>query len=142
MAVFFKRLMSCHCQINKTNQLLTYMDNFRNSIPDWAFGMNCAVTVCDADGVILYMNEKALETFASRGDMRGRNLFPCHNERSKSIMRRMLDTGESNTYTITKHGRRKIIYQTPWRADGRIAGLVEISIGLPDDMPHYDRDKK
>ena len=98
MAVFFKRLMSCHCQINKTNQLLTYMDNFRNSIPDWAFGMNCAVTVCDADGVILYMNEKALETFASRGDMRGRNLFPCHNERSKSIMRRMLDTGESNTY--------------------------------------------
>ena len=33
-------------------------------IPDWAKEMNCAVTVCDKDGVILYMNDKAKETFA------------------------------------------------------------------------------
>lgn len=31
-------------------------------IPDWAKEMNCAVTVCDAEGVILYMNDKAKET--------------------------------------------------------------------------------
>ena len=36
-------------------------------IPDWAKEMNCAVTVCDKEGIILYMNDKAKETFALRG---------------------------------------------------------------------------
>lgn len=118
------------------------MENVSNILPDWALGMNCAVTVCDIDGVVIYMNEKALATFASHGDMRGRNLIPCHNERSQSIMRHMLASGESNAYTITKHGKRKMIYQTPWRVDGKIAGLVEISMEIPAEMPHYDRDKE
>ena len=26
---------------------------------EWANEMNCAVTVCDTEGIILYMNEKA-----------------------------------------------------------------------------------
>ena len=26
-------------------------------IPDWAREMNCAVTVCDREGIILYMND-------------------------------------------------------------------------------------
>ena len=26
---------------------------------EWADEMNCAVTVCDTQGIILYMNEKA-----------------------------------------------------------------------------------
>ena len=47
--------------------------------------MNCAVTVCDADGVILYMNDKAKETFASHGDLVGKNLMGCHSDRSKEI---------------------------------------------------------
>ncbi len=96
-------------------------------------------TVCDADGVVVYMNEKALETFSKHGDMRGRNLIPCHNEKSVSMIRHMLATGESNAYTITKNGVRKMIYQTPWRVEGRIAGLVEISMVIPAEMPHYDR---
>ncbi len=33
-----------------------------------------------------------------------------------------------------------MIYQTPWRdAAGNIAGLVEISMVIPADMPHYIR---
>lgn len=55
------------------------------------------------------------------------------------MIRHMLATGESNAYTITKNGVRKIIYQTPWRVEGRIAGLVEISMVIPAEMPHYDR---
>mgnify|MGYP000311486899 CR=1 FL=1 len=30
---------------------------------EWADEMNCAVTVCDTQGIILYMNEKACRTF-------------------------------------------------------------------------------
>lgn len=107
---------------------------------NWAEQLNCAVTVCDKEGLVIYMNECARATFASSGDMVGRNLMPCHNDRSRGIIARMLSTGESNSYTITKNGRRKMIYQTPWRKDGEIAGLVEISMVIPDEMPHYNRD--
>lgn len=105
----------------------------------WAEQINCAVTVCDADGIILYMNEKSRQTFASHGDLIGYNLFNCHSEASCAKIRHMLATGESNSYTITKGGQRKMIYQTPWRRDGRIAGMVEISMVIPEEMPHYDR---
>lgn len=105
----------------------------------WAEGMNCAVTVCDAEGIILYMNERARATFAAHGNLIGKNLFECHSESSKEKIRYMLATGESNAYTISKLGQRKMIYQTPWRHDGKIAGMVEISMVIPEDMPHYIR---
>ena len=108
-------------------------------IPDWAKEMNCAVTVCDTEGVILYMNDKAKATFAKHGDLIGKNLMGCHNDRSKEIIRHLLETGGSNAYTIEKEGLRKMIYQTAWRIDGTVAGLVEISMVIPTDMPHYVR---
>lgn len=42
---------------------------------EWADEMNCAVTVCDTQGIILYMNEKACRTFAGHGNLIGRNLL-------------------------------------------------------------------
>jgi hypothetical protein len=63
----------------------------------------------------------------------------CHNDRSKEIIRQLLATGGSNAYTIEKEGLRKMIYQTAWRIDGSVAGLVEISMVIPADMPHYVR---
>lgn len=108
-------------------------------IPDWAKEMNCAVTVCDSDGVIIYMNDKARETFASHGELIGKNLMGCHNEHSREIIRTLLETGGSNAYTIEKGPVRKMIYQTAWKQDGIVAGLVEISIVLPAEMPHYIR---
>ena len=106
---------------------------------EWAETMNCSVTVCDNDGVILYQNQPARELYAKHGNLIGYNMMQCHNERSQGIMRHMLATGESNAYTITKRGQKKVIYQTPWRRNGEIAGLVEISMPVPDVMPHYDR---
>ena len=85
------------------------------------------------------MNDKAKETFASHGDLVGKNLMGCHNDRSKEIIRHLLETGGSNAYTIAKNGLRKMIYQTAWKQDGKVAGLVEISMVIPSDMPHYVR---
>lgn len=113
--------------------------NMENIVPDWAKEMNCAVTVCDTEGVILYMNDKAKETFAAHGDLIGKNLMGCHSDRSKAIIRQLLETGGSNAYTIEKGGLHKVIYQTAWRIDGKVAGLVEISMVVPSDMPHYIR---
>lgn len=78
-----------------------------NALP-WAEEADCAVTVCDTEGVILYMNEKARATFAQHGDLIGRKLFDCHNERSRETIRRMLASGGTNAYTIEKQGVRKM----------------------------------
>ena len=93
---------------------------------EWANEMNCAVTVCDTKGIILYMNEKACRTFAKHGDLIGKNLFDCHNPQSQA-------------YTIEKNGVKKMIYQTAWKQDGVVGGLVEISMEIPGEMPHYMR---
>lgn len=108
-------------------------------IPDWSKEMNCAVTVCDKDGVVLYMNDKAKETFAKHGDLIGKSLIPCHNERSRAIIADLLASGGTNAYTIQKNGVKKMIYQTAWKENGVVAGLVEISMVIPEEMPHYVR---
>lgn len=107
----------------------------------WADDVNCAITVCDATGIIIYMNDRAKELYASRGNLLGYNLFDCHSAASAAKIRNMLASGESNAYTITKNGRRKVIYQTPWRRpDGTVGGMVEMSMIVADNMPHYNRD--
>lgn len=114
--------------------------NTQKIIPDWAWGMNCAVTVCDAECTILYMNERARATFAGHGDLIGANLLECHNERSRQIIADLLATGGQNCYTISKQGLKKMIFQTAWRNEqGEVGGLVEISMVIPEDMPHYIR---
>ncbi len=109
-------------------------------IAGWMKEIGCAVTICDAEGVVLYMNERSRTTFAGHGELVGTNLMGCHSERSRQLIRHMLTTGDTNTYTVKKHGITKLIFQTPWRRNGRITGMVEISIPLPATMHHYDRD--
>ena len=107
---------------------------------DWAEDIEGAVTVCDKEGTVIYMNKRSRETF-NKGDdsLVGKNLMPCHNERSQAIILDMLRNNHAHCYTISKHGQRKLIFQTPWRQDGEVKGLVEFSFVLPDEMPHYDR---
>lgn len=102
----------------------------------WAEEIGCAVTVCDTEGLVIYQNERSR---AVNGDVRGRSLIPCHNERSREIIRRLLAEGGTNVYTIEKAGVRKLIYQTAWKEQGQVRGLVEISMELPAEMPHYIR---
>lgn len=110
------------------------------NVPDWASDTNCAITVADADCRIVFMNEKSKKTFAHRGDLIGHNLMDYHGERAQAIIRRLLETGGVNCYTIEKHGQKKMIYQSAWRENGKVAGLVEISMEIPDEMPHYVRE--
>ena len=78
---------------------------------EWADEMNCAVTVCDTQGIILYMNEKACRTFAGHGNLIGRNLFDCHSPKSQEKIRELLETGGVNAYTIEKKGVRKMSFR-------------------------------
>ena len=55
------------------------------------------------------------------------------------LPQRLIDEKATNVYTIQKGEVKKMIYQTPWYVDGEIKGLIEYSIILPEDMPHYVR---
>lgn len=103
---------------------------------EWAKEMNGNVTVCDTEGKILFMNKNSL---AKYGDIIGQNLFNCHNPQSQEKIKELLATGGSNAYTIEKAGIKKMIYQTAWLAEGIVAGLVEIAIEIPQEMPHFIR---
>ena len=106
---------------------------------EWAKEMKCAVTVCDTEGVVLYMNDKACKTFASHGNMIGKCMFECHSQRSLDKIHEMLTQGTCNCYTIQKGEVKKMIYQTPWFENGKVAGLVELSMEIPEEMPHFVR---
>jgi transcriptional regulator with PAS, ATPase and Fis domain len=109
-----------------------------NDSINWARELPAAVTVCDRNGVILEMNDKAKSTFS--GDMVGKNVLDCHPEPARSKLAELLATGRSNVYTIEKKGKKKLIYQTPWYHDEKYAGFVELSLEIPKEMPHFIRD--
>ena len=109
-------------------------------IPDWAKELNCSITVCDKNGIIIYQNDPAVEQYNKHGSLIGKNMFDCHNERSRAIINHLLETGGTNVYTIEKRGVHKVIYQSAWKENGEVKGLCEISMITPADMPHYVRE--
>ena len=111
------------------------MENWSNELPF------VAITVCDKDGKILDMNNRSQMTFAKSGgkDLIGKSLFDCHPQRAQEMIKHLMNSESTNTYTIEKEGVKKLIYQTPWYQDGQFAGLVEMSIVIPNDIPHYKR---
>ena len=109
----------------------------------WVKGFPAAVTVCDTEGRILEMNDKSIEVFAADGGaaLIGTNVLDCHPEPSRTKLRGMMDGRTANVYTIRKNGKKKLIYQAPWHQDGVYAGFVELSLEIPWELPHFDRDK-
>jgi len=110
---------------------------------EWTREFPAAITLCDTKGIVLALNDKACETFAEDGgkELIGKNLLDCHPEPSRTKVVELLRTGRSNVYTIEKKGVKKLIYQSPWYAKGKLAGLVELSLPLPAELPHFVRDK-
>lgn len=104
---------------------------------NWSDNTNCAITVCNTEGVVTYQNNPSIVV---NGDMRDKSMLPCHNERSLGIITRLIEEGGTNAYTIDKKGVRKMIYQTAWRhEDGSVGGIIEFSLPIPAEMPHYVR---
>jgi hypothetical protein len=108
---------------------------------DWLDGVAVAATVCNRQGICLFMNEQAAKIFAKSGgkDLVGKSLLDCHDEPARTRFAAQLSTPTPNTYTIEKGGVRKIIHQVPWFAKGTFAGVVELSFELPVELPHFVR---
>ena len=108
---------------------------------DWIKEFPAAVTVCDKEGTILEMNDKAAKGYEKDGGraLIGHNLLDCHPEPARSKTRALLASGEKNTHTIEKNGIKKFIYQSPWFRNGKYEGFVELALEVPWEMPHFIR---
>lgn len=108
---------------------------------DWIKEFPAAITVCDTNGIILEMNDRAAKGYEKDGGraLIGRCLLDCHPEPARSKTQAMLASGEKNIYTIEKNGIKKLIYQSPWLQNGQYAGFVELAIEIPWEMPHFIR---
>jgi hypothetical protein len=109
----------------------------------WIETIGISAMATDSHGNVIDMNQEAVRTFEDDGGLAliGKNLADCHLPESNVIIDRLMREGETNIYTVGKKGKKKLIYQAPWfMADGSMGGLVELSITLPNDIPHFDRD--
>ena len=107
----------------------------------WVQAFAGSITVCDPDGIILEMNDKAKENFKDQGGSKliGTNLFDCHPEPARSKLKGLMETQKANVYTVEKGGKRKFIYQTPWYRGDKYCGFVELILAIPVQMPHFVR---
>lgn len=107
----------------------------------WIKEFPAAITVCDIDGIIIEMNDTALETFEEDGgtELIGANALDCHPEAARCKFENMMVTQQANVYTIEEDEVKKLIYQTPWYENGEYAGFIEMILPIPVEMPHFDR---
>ena len=108
---------------------------------DWAEEFNGAITVCDTEATIVYMNQYSIQQFNKYGGEKllGSNLLDCHPEPSKTKLKKMLVEHSENIYTTEKRGIKRLIMQTPWRVNGKFRGIIEISFLLDSKMPAISR---
>jgi len=108
----------------------------------WLDEDESAITICDLNGIILYMNEKSVKSFSKYDDSGvtiGSSLIECHPEPSRTKLRSMLEVPQTNVYTVEKNGIKKLIRQSPWYCDGIFSGVVEVSFVIPAVMAHHVR---
>lgn len=109
---------------------------------DYFNELPAAITICDTEGKIIYLNEKAAEVFQDDGgyDLIGQNLFACHSNESIEKIKSILKEEKPNSYSIEKDGKKKFIYQTPFYENKILKGLIEFSFEIPFELPHFKRD--
>jgi len=117
-------------------------NDFLQQIPAMAKELPFAITICDTEAIILYMNDRSISTFQKYGgaDIIGTSLFDYHHGPSEVKLNELLDTQIKNAYTIEKNGIKKMIYQSPWYRNSEFAGLIELSLEIPMEMVHFVRE--
>jgi transcriptional regulator with PAS, ATPase and Fis domain len=108
---------------------------------DWIKEFNGSITICNEKGIIVYMNDKAINTFANYGGEKliGTDILDCHPEPSKTTLKNLMAGRKVNTYTIEKNGVKKLIYQSPTFSNGVYTGFIEFSLEIPFELPNFIR---
>lgn len=69
-----------------------------------------AIVICNLRHEIIYINDSAKSRYKKHGDLLGRNLLDCHNEKSREQIRRVLEwfgADKSHNIMFTTHNTRE-----------------------------------
>jgi len=110
----------------------------------WVKEFSGTVTVCDKEGVIIGLNDASIRQFSERGGetLIGSCIYDCHPEPARTKFKELMKSRRQNIYTIQKDGRKKLVFQSPWFRNGEFAGYLDMTVEIPWEMPHYNRDQK
>jgi transcriptional regulator with PAS, ATPase and Fis domain len=110
---------------------------------DWFKVFPGAITITNEKGTILEMNDTAAELFKKDGgyELIGQSAITCHKASIQAKVRQIYDTQSLNTYSITKNGKKQLVYQAPYFINGNFAGIVELALDLPDEIHLFNSDK-
>lgn len=94
---------------------------------------SCAAVICNLEHEIIYMNPAAKAKYQKygRGELVGKSLFDCHNDRSVEMIQKVLDWfGESREhnriYTFRNEKENRDVYMIALRdEDGALIGYYE-----------------
>ena len=109
---------------------------------EWVKEFAGAVVVTDKQGIITFMNDRAIRNFEKEGgaSLIGTNVLDCHSGPSHAVLETLMERQQKNIYTIEKNGIHKMIFQTPWYEEGEYSGFLELTFEIPSEMPHHVRD--
>jgi len=101
-----------------------------------------AIMVTNEKGEIIEMNDASAEMSMKDGgyQLMGQNAITCHKEPALSKVRKLYASQAFSIYSITKNGKKQLVYQAPYFFDRVFAGIVEMHLDLPDEIPHFNRD--
>jgi hypothetical protein len=111
------------------------MKNDEFICPDWIHEFQGIITICDKEGKILYLNNRAIKNLEKDGgaNLLGSNLFDCHPEPSRTKLKLLIENCETNIYYTLKNGRRRLIHQAPLFEKGEYKWYAEFIFEIPED---------
>lgn len=93
----------------------------------------CSVVICNLQHEIIYMNPSAVTGYSKRGGdaLIGKNLFNCHNEQSRELIKKIIAWFEESVehniiHTFYDEKENKDGYMVALRSDaGKLIGYYE-----------------
>jgi transcriptional regulator with PAS, ATPase and Fis domain len=106
----------------------------------WFKSFPGSITITDAKGIILEMNEKAAESYRDGGgyELIGKSAINCHEEPVRQTVQHMYDEPAMRIYKTRENGQKILVTHAPFFSDDRFMGIVELVIELPEEIPHVE----
>lgn len=108
---------------------------------EWLDELPVGITVCDAEGIIVSMNDRAALIFKQSGgrNLIGQNMMECHPPAAQKKILDLFEKKQPYAYTVEIRGVTVMLYQAPRHENGQFAGFVEFIFSLPEVVPGLDK---
>ncbi len=108
---------------------------------DFLKEVDIAISVCDRDGIIRYMNDKGEKIFINEGgrNLIGSHILDCHPEPSRTKLEQMIASRTTNSYFKGSGSERRLIHQAPFFNQGVYDGFIECIIPMPEKESSENR---